>query len=145
MGLFSRFFHVSDVKADIKLVSKLPEEILPHICHGILTSVQDMTLQLDIDVYEVVDIENFNVVTHRAWSELPFVIGTKIRPDYERLMKKGNDQAAIMYLGTSYWLHSIRAMLDWELNTNKNLTMHCQKLWSFVSTVEPELVPKRFR
>lgn len=143
MGI-SRWIQKKDLKKDIKIIETFPDEIFPELARIVYRAGGSLQMELQCPIEEILESEKFNVANNSDWASVPIKISNEVRVPLENRVKTGDADAMPMYVGVSVILHSIRAILDYELTGNKDLLFLCQNLWKLVSNGDPEVIPKRF-
>jgi len=140
MGI-GRWLHCRAVNDDIKTIQDMPEREREALFYAIQIMVTRMKIEHHIHVGEIIESEKFNIVNNASWLSVPLKISRSILIP---MAAKYDKNTAMNYLAVSVILHSVRAVVDYEFNSNKKLTLWCQKMWSLVAP-RKELIPKRFQ
>jgi hypothetical protein len=144
MGL-GRWIKIHEVKKDLNAIKHLS----PGAHEAIYAALQKVMVQLWVNFHipasEILSAESFHVVENASWANAPFTISTKYRLPLAERAKAGDETARDMHLAAGLVLHSVRAILDFELRNNKELMLYCQTMWYELADGDFEKIPPRFQ
>ena len=144
MGL-SRWIQERDLKKDLKIIEGFDVQAKAELKDAVNNAMSLIRIRLGIPVSDILESTNFHVVANKDWGEAPLIINTRLRVPLMEQMNAGDPSAFLMYFGVSVVLHSVRAIMDYELNQNKRCMFWCQRLWYEFSSGDIENIPSRFR
>jgi hypothetical protein len=127
---------------------KLIEDTEPAIREMIVSTIPNIAVlleaDLDIDAMEIIESESFHIVNNREWVNAPMKINMLRRIPLKKRLLSGDDSVFLEYISVSVLLHSMRAIIDLEINGNKKLLLYCQRLWRDLAGDNSRNIPKRF-
>ena len=145
MGL-GRWVQASEIKDTIKILDDIPSSSVSGFLYYVAKMEQKINIEFGIDVWEILESENFNMAENSDWILVPAQISTGMHVGLtKRYIVEKDSSAFYDYIGTSIILHSVRAVVDSECNGNKKLLHLCQTMWYILAQGEKDEIPHRFR
>ena len=126
MGI-GRWLHKKDVRETIAQLEKLDQEA----CSDFLPQeferyIEEIRAAWEVDIGEIMESSSFHIVNDMKWTSVPLQMNSQIRVPLQAKLEAGDVNVAPSFLAICMLLHSVRDVLDQELNGNKDLTFQCR-------------------
>jgi hypothetical protein len=144
MGI-GRCIKIRELKHDLNAIKQLSPDGRKVLKGAFQKTMVQLWCEYRIPVSEILSAESFHVVEDAHWAQAAFTISSKYRILLRERAQAGDDAAKDMLLATGVILHSIRAILDFELNSRNDLMLYCQTLWYELADGDFEQIPPRFK
>jgi len=145
MGL-GRWLQCREVRNDLKMVKQLDKNarnVLLEEVHKAMVRI-NMECSVPVAIDEIIFSESFHPVEDANWALAALVVNTQYRLPLIKRAKQGDDVAMFMQLAAGVVLHSIRAIMDSEVNNRNDLLMYTKSIWYYLADGDFGQIPPRF-
>lgn len=143
MGL-ARWIQCREVRNDLKVIRQLDQHEKSALLNEVHKAMVRIALECRIAVDEILFSKSYHPVEDAHWGLAPLVINTQYRLPLIKKAKQNDDVAMFMQLAAGVVLHSIRAIVDFELNNKTNLLVYTKSIWYYLANGDFEQIPPRF-
>lgn len=143
MGL-ARWLQCREVRNDLKVIRQLDQEAKSALLDEVLKAMVRISFECRIAVDEILFSESYHPIEDGHWGQAAFVINTQYRLPLVQKAKQGDNVAMFMQLAAGVILHSVRAILDSEVNNRTDLLMYAKSIWYYLANGDFEQIPPRF-
>jgi len=142
---FGRWIKIREIKRDLNAIKQLSPDGREAIYGALQKTMVKLWCEFRIPVSEMLSAESFHIVEDAHWAQAAYTISSKYRILLAERARAGDDTAKDLLLASGVILHSIRAILDFELCNRKELMLYCQSMWYYLADGDFEQIPPRFQ
>ena len=140
MGIF-HWMQNNELKKDQQTIIKMDDAEIDILRDQIEEELGHMSV-IGVNPDEILESDSFNIADNSHWANCAITISSTIRVP---LAVDQSDFGNMRYLAVSIILHSVRAVINYELHNKKTMLIRCQDVWNRLAKGNKELIPKRFR
>lgn len=144
MGL-TRWLQCREVRYDLRIIRQLDQEARSALCDEVYNAMARIAIECRIAVDEILFSESYHPIENGHWAQAAVLINTRYRLPLIWRAKQGDDVAMLMQLAAGVILHSVRAIMDFEMNNRTEILMYTKSIWYYLANGNFDLIPPRFQ